>query len=181
VQSSTHMVSRAHTNLPQSAVRSVQPFCRAHSCYQHTNIDRPCRSVCSNRPPVMQSNKNTRTTILWPFSTSQLSTLRHLADRKTLVPQSTQVFICNNYNYYITPFSGLFSGTTWVSRYQKGETSLDLNEAGDDRVLGCSGISWTIYKQSAPCSRQVTTPTPQHLTFIGRMLFNQSINHAFLE
>jgi len=27
------------------------------------------------------------------------------------------------------PFSGLFSRTTWASRYQKSKTSLDLNEA----------------------------------------------------
>ena len=26
------------------------------------------------------------------------------------------------------PFNGLFSRTTWVSRYQKGKTSLDLHE-----------------------------------------------------
>jgi len=39
------------------------------------------------------------------------------------------------------PINGLFSTTTWVSRYQKGEASLDLNEARDDWVLGCSGIS----------------------------------------
>ena len=32
-----------------------------------------------------------------------------------------------------------FSRTTWVHRYQKGKTSLDLNEARDDGVLGCSG------------------------------------------
>ena len=32
------------------------------------------------------------------------------------------------------PFNGLFSEATWVSRYQKGETSLDLNEARDDGV-----------------------------------------------
>jgi len=29
------------------------------------------------------------------------------------------------------PFIGLFSRTTWVSRYQKSKTSLDLNEASD--------------------------------------------------
>ena len=69
------------------------------------------------------------------------------------------------------PFNGLFSRTTWVSRYQKGKTSLDLNEARDDGVLGRSGISWTIRKQSAPCSRQITTPTRQHSLFTGRMLF----------
>ena len=33
------------------------------------------------------------------------------------------------------------------------------------------GISWTICKQSAPHSRQTTTPTPNHLIFTGRMLF----------
>jgi len=29
------------------------------------------------------------------------------------------------------PVKGLFSRTTWLSRYQKGKTSLDLNEARD--------------------------------------------------
>jgi len=57
------------------------------------------------------------------------------------------------------PFNGLFSGTTWVSRYLQGKTSLDLNEARDDGVWGCSGISWTICEQSAPRFRQTTTPT----------------------
>jgi len=41
----------------------------------------------------------------------------------------------------------------------------------DDGVLGCSGISWTICKQSAPRSRQITTPTPHRSIFAGRMLF----------
>jgi len=36
----------------------------------------------------------------------------------------------------LDPFDGLFSRTTWVSWNQKGKTSLDLNEARDDRVLG---------------------------------------------
>jgi len=34
------------------------------------------------------------------------------------------------------PFYGLFSRTTWVSRYQNGKTILDLNEARDYGVLG---------------------------------------------
>ena len=58
------------------------------------------------------------------------------------------------------PFNGLFSRTTWVSRYQKGKTSLDLNEARYGEVLGCSGISWTICKQSTPRSRHNHTNTP---------------------
>ena len=69
------------------------------------------------------------------------------------------------------PFNGLFSRTTWVSRYQKSKTSLDLNETRDDGVLGRSGIRWTICKQSAPRSRQTTTPTPHHSISTGRMLF----------
>jgi len=35
-----------------------------------------------------------------------------------------------------TLFNGLFFMTTWISWYQKGKTSLDLNEARDDGVLG---------------------------------------------
>jgi len=33
-------------------------------------------------------------------------------------------------------FNCLFSRTTWKSRYQKGKTSLDLNEAKDNGGLG---------------------------------------------
>jgi len=70
------------------------------------------------------------------------------------------------------PFNGLFSRTAWVSRYQKGKTSLDLNEARDDGVLGCSGISWTICKlPAAPRSRQITTPTHYHSIFTNWLLF----------
>jgi len=50
------------------------------------------------------------------------------------------------------------SGTTWVSRYQKGKTNLDLLE--QDTVSG-SGISWAICK-SAPCPREITMPEPHH-------------------
>ena len=69
------------------------------------------------------------------------------------------------------PFHGLFSRTTWVSRFQKGKTSLDLNEAREDGAWDGSGITWTICKQSAARSRQITTPTPHDSIFTGRMLF----------
>jgi len=55
-------------------------------------------------------------------------------------------------------FNGPLSGTTRVSRYQKGETNLDFTEARD------SGISWVICK-SAPRSRQITTPAPHRSVF----------------
>jgi len=34
-------------------------------------------------------------------------------------------------NTHTHPFNGPLSGTTWVSRYQKGETNLDFTEAKD--------------------------------------------------
>ena len=67
------------------------------------------------------------------------------------------------------PFNSLFSRTTWLSWYQKAKTSLDLNKARDDGR--CSGISWTIRKQSAPHSRQITMPAPHLSVFKGRMPF----------
>ena len=46
------------------------------------------------------------------------------------------MLMCHFYGYFIylvqlQPFNGLFSRTTWVSRYQKGKTNLDFTEARD--------------------------------------------------
>jgi len=46
------------------------------------------------------------------------------------------------------PFNGHFSRTTWLSRYQKGKTSLDLNEARDDGLLGMEAASAGPYANS---------------------------------
>ena len=42
--------------------------------------------------------------------------------------------VCSHYCYIhiLRPFDGFFSRTTWISRYQKGRTILDFNEARDD-------------------------------------------------
>ena len=72
--------------------------------------------------------------------------------------QSTKVLLL-----LLHPFNGLFFRTTWISRYQKGKSSLDLNESGDNGFWGDgSGVSWTVCKQSAPGCRQITMPTPYH-------------------
>ena len=104
-----------------------------------------------------------------------------LTDRvKVLQPTQLQMCQIRGWHYsakywylfqLLHPFNGLFSRATWVSWYSKGKTSLDYNEARDDGLWGCSGISWTICKQSAPRSRQITTPTPHHSIFTGQMLF----------
>ena len=65
----------------------------------------------------------------------------------------------------LPPFNDFFSRTTSVSQYQKGKTSLDLNEARDGGVLGCSGIRWTICRQSAPCCRQDNCNKTSSLSF----------------
>ena len=63
------------------------------------------------------------------------------------------------------PFNGPSSGTTQVSRYQKGKTNLK-----QETVSG-SGISWAICK-SAPRSREITMPAPHNSSFFtGRMPF----------
>jgi len=59
------------------------------------------------------------------------------------------------------PFNGLLSRTTWMSRYEKNKTNLDLWE---QETLSGSDISWAICK-SAPSPRQITTPAPHHSVF----------------
>ena len=56
---------------------------------------------------------------------------------------------------------------TWGSTYLSDDlTGLDLYEARDDGVLGC----WTICKQSAPRSRQITTPIPHHFGMMEKYI-----------
>jgi len=69
------------------------------------------------------------------------------------------------------PFSSLFSRTTWVSRYQKGKSSLDLNEARDDGVWG-----WQQHQLDNMQTICTLLQTDNHtntslLSFSGRMLF----------
>jgi len=58
-------------------------------------------------------------------------------------------------------FNGPLSGTTRVSRYQKGKPIWILLK--QETVSG-SGISWALCR-SAPCSRQITIPAPHHSVF----------------
>ena len=64
-------------------------------------------------------------------------------------------------------FYGALSRTIWVSWYQKGKTIWILLK---QEIVSGSGISWAICK-SAPCSKQITMPTPHHSVFSGRILF----------
>ena len=62
------------------------------------------------------------------------------------------------------PFNGPLSGTTRVSRYQKGKNYLDFTEARDSE--------WQWHQlhlaqrcKYAPCSRQITMPAPHRSVF----------------
>jgi len=56
------------------------------------------------------------------------------------------------YNYFTASWT--LSGTTQLSRYQKGKTNLDLLE---QEIVSDNGISWAICK-SVPHPTQVTMP-----------------------
>jgi len=62
-------------------------------------------------------------------------------------------------------FNAPLSGTTQVSRYQKGKTNLDFTEARD------SEWQWFQLAHIACRSRQITMPAPYHSLFTGRMPF----------
>ena len=63
-------------------------------------------------------------------------------------------------NKHTHPFNGPFSGTTWVSRYQKGKTKLDFTEARDSecqwhqlgRMQVCTSLQTDNHASTPPLS-----------------------------
>ena len=49
------------------------------------------------------------------------------------------------------PFNGLFSRSTWVCRYQKDKTGLDLNEATDGGDVRPSQSTWAVSPSKIGC------------------------------
>ena len=70
--------------------------------------------------------------------------------------------VCCHKVLLLHSFNGPLSRTTWVNRYQKGKTNLDLLE---QETVNGSGISWAICK-SAPRPRQITMPAYHHSVFL---------------
>ena len=62
--------------------------------------------------------------------------------------------------YYTQPFNGPYSGTTRVSRYQKGKTNLDFTEARDSewqwhqlgRMQVCTSLQTDNHARTPPLS-----------------------------
>ena len=79
---------------------------------------------------------------------------------------------CNNADVYtvvlLQPFNGLFSRTIWVSRYQKGKTSLDFTGARDSEwqwhqlghVQVCTSLQTDNHASTPPlCFLQARCPS----------------------
>ena len=99
---------------------------------------------------------------LWSSSWSwTLYFILHAFVHPIIIFFSQHMLLQTHTHTHTHPFNGPLSGTTRVSRYQKGKTSLDFTEARDSEW---GGISWAICK-SAPRSRQITTPAPHHSVF----------------
>jgi len=70
------------------------------------------------------------------------------------------------------PYNGLFSRTTWVSQYQKGKTSLDLNDARAGGVLEMAVASAGPYANNLHLAPdRSSASTPHHPIFTHQMLF----------
>ena len=101
--------------------------------------------------------------------------------------------------YYTTthththPFNGPLSGTTRVSRYQKGKTNLDFTEARDSewqwnplgRMQVCTSFQTDNHASTPPLSfLQVRCPSCRHTNCVKalkatKLLYNRSItNHS---
>ena len=94
--------------------------------------------------------------VCWSSLLLLVSDLAHTASAAPLQSTDTKLI-----HITCTRFHGPLSRTTRVSRYQKGKTNLDLLK---QETVNGSGISWAICK-SAPRSRQITMPAPQHSVF----------------
>ena len=80
----------------------------------------------------------------------------------------TRVYYAASRHVHTQPFYSPFSGTTWVSRYQKGKTNLDFTEARDSEwqwhQLGHMQICTSIQTDN-----HISTPPLKFFT--GRMPF----------
>ena len=140
-------------NISQSSVATIQcvtgPLTTINFCYQSQwkNFN---KSAFSLDPRL--STWRCPHLLLWTMLRSRCCWV--------LVPDIDQYVLPAGHTHE-HPFNGPLSGTTRVSRYQKGKTNLDFTEA----TVSGSGICWAICK-SAPRFRQITSPAPHHSVFL---------------
>ena len=118
--------------------------------------------------PINGTNETDKCNVLFTMtiSLSNKTVIEKLHLLKEYTEKHKSILSRKNYYHYYNyiRFSSLVSGSTLVSRYQKGKTSLDLNNLGK-RWWGF-GMQWhqLDHMQTIRTSlqTQITTPTPRH-------------------
>jgi len=89
------------------------------------------------------------------------------------------------YNHLLQPFNGLFSRTTWVSRYQKGKTNLNFTGARDSEwqwhQLGnmqvCTSLQTDNHASTPPlCFLQARCPSCHPTNSVKALITTQDLN-----
>ena len=108
-------------------------FCGTHGCVQqtdrHTN-----RHTDTQRETHRQTDHGTGR--ICDRCSLSLSLFRDLSDDLCPLCMRCGPITTTLLLLLLLPLNGLFSRTIWVSWYQKGKTSLHLNEARDDGLFG---------------------------------------------
>ena len=84
--------------------------------------------------------RDSRWLLLWPWLARAKYTSAELHSRPT--PATLLITTTQVRQSQLQPFNGLFSRTTWVSRYQKGTTNLDFT--------GASKRQWVAVASAGP-------------------------------
>jgi len=98
----------------------------------------------------------------------------HHVTNEDEIGESHELQLKSEYEIYLLNYTINIKNLNWafeVLFFKKNLKTRFSKPNSTALVLRCSGISLTICKQSAPCSRQITTPIPHHSVFTGRMLF----------
>ena len=132
-------LTQAHNTNGMSIGSAV--FVKLAVCDQQTH--RPSY-ICSSKPHMMQPNSTQLNSVRWQHSKHVLRSastgfLQVISDSKSEFKKNVEnCFIYHRFiakktqtNTHTHPFNGSLSGTTRVSRYQKGKTNLDFTEARD--------------------------------------------------
>ena len=143
-------------SLPQAQVKLPRPAVPAEANY-------PLRNTHMYKLTLSHANQFLSILITFriPYKISFLFKFLSISSVVLYVLKSLWEYITNFILNHTHPFNSPFSGTTRVSRYQKGKRIWILLK---QETVSSSGISWAICK-SAPCSRQITMPAPHHSVF----------------
>ena len=107
---------------------------------------------------------------------TQGTLLNQCFDVATFSERQTNTYFTASLTTNKHPFNDIFSRSNWVSQYWKSKTFSILMKPKMREFWDGSAIGWIICKQSAPCSRQITTH--YQLIFMGQMLFLTSSQHC---